>query len=148
MSFDLNYISELIAEKGLKLTQQRIVVYQSLLSFHNHPGVEEVYDVVKKSNPSISLATIYKTLETFAEVGLVKKVSTSKGMMRYDANIKKHSHIYVTNTDEIVDYFDDELTDLISKHLQRKKIKNLNITDVRLHIKGEKIDASKDISIS
>ena len=119
----------------------------ALIAAKVHPTAEQVYDAVREANPTISLGTIYKTLETFVEAELVNKVSTPQGQMRYDSNMAPHNHIYVTNTDEIVDFQDRGLHDLIQKYVAEKKIGNFNIKDIRLHIKGEKIDPEKDISI-
>src|SRR5687767_8028454 len=87
---------------GLKPTQQRIVTYEALFKLNNHPTAEQIYDFVKPNNPSISLATIYKTLDTFVGSKLICKVMTDDGFMRYDAHTESHSHIYCTNTQEII----------------------------------------------
>lgn len=134
-------------EKGLKSTHQRLVVYQALLQYKGHPSAEEIYDIVKINNPTISLGTIYKTLETFVENDLVIKVSTTSGKMKYDSTLESHNHIYSTNTDEIIDYFDAELKSIIDDYIKSKQIENFNIRDVRLHIRGNKIDPKKHISI-
>ena len=79
---------------------------------------------------------------------LINKVPTPQGTMRYDARIDNHNHIYISNTNEIMDYEDDELKSLLLTYLEKKKFYNLNITDFKLQIKGEKIDPAKGISIT
>jgi len=61
----LDEIIAALASKKLKITHQRIVVYQALILSKNHPTAEQIYDFIKSKNPSITLATVYKTLETF-----------------------------------------------------------------------------------
>jgi Fur family peroxide stress response transcriptional regulator len=145
---DLDIVTKSIAEKGLKITHQRIVVYQAIRCTDKHPTAEQIYDMIKEKNPSISLATVYKTLETFVENKLINKVSTPQGTMRYDARTENHNHIYVSNTNEILDYEDEELRNILMDYLNKKKISNLTITDFRLQIKGEIINPKKGISIS
>ena len=147
-SKNLDIVTKAIADIGLKITHQRIVVYQAILMTDKHPTAEQIYDLIKENNPSISLATVYKTLETFVENRLINKVSTPQGTMRYDARIDNHNHIYIANTNEIMDYDDEELRDILSDYLNNRKFSNLNITDFKLQIRGEKINPSKGISIT
>ncbi len=144
----LNIITNVLSAKKLKITHQRIVVYQAVMETNKHPSAEQVFERIKDNNPSISLATVYKTLETFVENELINKVSSPGGTMRYDAKRKHHNHIYITNTNEILDYEDEELSKILMNYLNKKKFSNLNITDIKLQIKGEKVNPSKGISIT
>lgn len=132
---------------GLKVTQQRLVVYQALTKLAVHPTAEQVYEHVRIANPSISLATVYKTLDTFVESELIRRVMTDDGFMRYDAHLEPHSHVYCTNTKEIIDFIDPELTLLLEEYFKRKKIPNLKIKDFSLQINAEKISPEEDIII-
>jgi Fur family transcriptional regulator, peroxide stress response regulator len=145
--YSFKEIKNRLIEHNLKATQQRIVIYEALLKLSNHPRAEDIYDHIKVNNPSISLATIYKSLDTFVTTGLASKVLTGEGYFRYDANMNIHNHIYCLNTKEIIDHEDEELKDLIEGFFQKKEIKNLRISDIRLHISGEKIDPENNISI-
>lgn len=144
---DLNRATKAIADKGLKITHQRIVVFQAIMNTDKHPTAEQIYDVIKEKNPSITLATVYKTLETFVENQLINKVPAPQGRMRYDSRKDNHNHIYISNTNEILDFDDEELEKILSNYLTKKKFENLNITDFKLHIKGEKINPDKEVSI-
>jgi Fur family transcriptional regulator, peroxide stress response regulator len=136
-----------LGEFSLKATQQRIVIYEALLRLENHPAAEAIYEAIKPNNPSVSLGTVYKTLDTFVTVGLAVKVMSEEGFMRYDANMGYHNHIYCTNTKELLDYEDEELNTLIEEFFKKKNIQNLKIKDVRLQINGEKIDLEKNVTI-
>ena len=114
----------------------------------NHPTVEAIYDKVRINNPTLSLATVYSALETFVDHGLVNKVLVKDGAMRYDAHTAPHNHIYCTNTNEIIDFVDQELQSLVEDFFKNKNIENLNIRDISLHIQGEKIDKRKHIKIN
>ncbi len=80
-------------ELGLKITPQRQAVYEALLNREDHPTVEDIYADVRKKYPFISLATVYRTVETLEELGLVKKVAYWGSSARYDANIHEHHHL-------------------------------------------------------
>ncbi|MGM0532769.1 MAG: Fur family transcriptional regulator [Bacteroidota bacterium] len=130
-------IRDKLAESGLKVTPQRIAVYEALLNIDDHPTAEMIKEYVSEKNPAISLGTVYKTLEALVGKGLITKVKTENDIMRYDPVIENHHHLYDQKTGSIYDYYDDELNDLIFNYLKKKKIKNFNIEDIKLHIIGE-----------
>ncbi len=88
---------------GLKITPQRVAVYEVLLSRDDHPTVEEIYNEIKKRYPFVSLATVYRTVETLEELGFVKKVAYWGGSVRYDANVSDHHHLICTQCGAIRD---------------------------------------------
>lgn len=148
ISLSLEEIKAKLSTYGLKATHQRIVVYNALQHMYIHPSAEEVYTIIHGDNPSISLATVYNTLDSFVDAKLISKVSSQEGKSRYDFNTHHHHHIFVTNTDEIIDYHDTELQELIESYLKKKNISNLTIQELQLHIKAEKINPSKKIGIN
>lgn len=117
------------------------------MSTDSHPTADEVYSSIKEEYPSITLATVYNTLDTFAEYGLASKVMSIDGYMRYDGNMDQHSHIYLTNTHEIMDYEDEELSLLLQNYFKGKNVQNLKISDIKVQINGEKINPNTNISI-
>lgn len=144
---ELESIINQISQAGLKVTPQRIVILKATTSMDNHPSTEQIYDAIRQDNPSLSLATVYKTLETFVRSGLLNKVSTRGGQMRYDPKLDSHGHIYCDNTKEIVDYYDEELNKIIVDFFKKKKVNNLRIKNITLNINGDKIDPNKDVLI-
>ncbi|MBL6447233.1 transcriptional repressor [Fulvivirga sp. 29W222] len=147
LSLSYSHIKDKISESGLKVTHQRIVILNTVLQMDNHPTVEHIYESIKDANPSISLGTVYKTVEAFVNNGLLSKVSTNEGQMRYDPKLDNHGHIYCSNTSEIIDYFDDELNDMILSFFKNKRVSNLKIKNITLQINGDKIDPEKDVLI-
>lgn len=143
-----NQVKERLAQYRLKATQQRIVIYDALMRLHNHPTAEMIYDFVKTANPSISLATVYKTLDTLVTSGLAARVLSSNGSARYDGYMDHHNHLYCTNTEEIVDFEDEQLSKLIQNYFKNKKIKNFKINNISLQINGEKLNLKENIIIN
>lgn len=141
-------VKQRLTASGLKATQQRIVIYEALLKLNNHPTVDAVYAFVRPTNPSISLGTVYKTLNMLVSGNLARRVLTDDGCMRYDALTQPHSHIYCTNTGEIIDFTDATLHQVIEEFLQRCHIRNLKIKDVSVQINGEKINPDESIAFN
>lgn len=137
---DRRELQQMIADSGLKVTPQRIAILEALVDLDNHPTVDEIVDYIKDHHPSIATGTVYKTLETMKGKGLITKVITDREVMRYDAVLHKHHHLYSASTGRIEDYYDEELTQLIEHYFKKKSIDNFNIDDVKLYITGEFLD--------
>ncbi len=125
-----------LKDSNLKVTPQRIAVLEALNNLKNHPTADKIKEYVVKNHPNIAVGTIYKTLETFVEKGLVKKVKTEKDVMRYDAILENHHHLYCEETERIEDFFDEDLDNIIGKYFQKRKIPNFSIKDIKLQIIG------------
>ncbi len=138
---------EKLVQAGLKATQQRMVILATVQASESHPSAEHVHESVRVNNPSISLGTVYSTLDTFVEKGLIQMVLAKNGIKRYDGRLDNHNHIHCVNTNEILDFEDLELNELVMDFLRRKKIENLDIRKFSLHIQGEKVDVKKNIKI-
>ena len=99
-------------ERGLNVTYQRILIYKALLKNNFHPTAEDIFKTVKTEYPSISLATVYKTLETFSENGLLSKVTELHDLARYDADLILHHHLLCTSCKKVVDIHDESFNQL------------------------------------
>ncbi len=137
MKYTPEEVKKKLTEAGLKATQQRIVIYACLLADEGHPTADKIYDKIKVKNPSISLGTVYKTLDSFAETGLVKRVNTGEDVYRFDAKIHGHDHLFDTKTNRIIDYEDNELHSLLEDYFARKNIQDFKITGFQVNITGE-----------
>lgn len=130
-------IKKKLTAKNLKVTMQRVAVYEALLNSKEHPSAEMIIEFVSQKYPGISTGTIYKTLETLVEKDLIIKIKNDGDKMRYDAFTDQHHHIYIENSDKILDYHDDELNALLMNYFAKKKIPNVKIKDIRLEITGD-----------
>ena len=111
--------AQILREKGLKVTPQRIAVYNMLLSTHEHPNAETIYRTLEATNPTMSLATVYKTLDYFKHLGLVQELNVGEPSSRYDAIVRCHPHTVCTCCGKVEDLEMDELTNL-AKRVQGK----------------------------
>jgi Fur family peroxide stress response transcriptional regulator len=96
-------------EAGMAVTPQRISIYRALLEADDHPNPEAIYTRVRATMPSLSLATIYKTLDALAGLGLVSELPATGNSRRYDANTDLHHHLVCTRCDRVTDYYDPAL---------------------------------------
>ncbi len=129
-------IIQLLKQKDLKITPQRLAIFDALLNNKSHPSAEKIVEYIKPTLPNISVGTVYKVLDSLVECGLLKKVKNEKDVMRYDAILHHHHHLYCTQTDRIEDYADPELDKLISNYFKQKKIKGFKVKDISLQING------------
>ncbi len=118
--------------QGMNVTPQRLAIYRALLEARDHPSPELLFDRVKPAMPSMSLATIYKTLDTLARMGLVTELPATGDSRRYDANQEPHQHLVCTGCGEVVDYRDPAL----EKVVPPKGIPGFTAHHVSIHIHG------------
>ena len=130
-------VRQLLKEKGLKVTPQRVAVLEALLALENHPTADHVIQYVKKNHPNVGIGTVYKTLEKFVGEKMVKKVKTDRDIMRYDPVIDHHHHLYCIESDRIEDYYDEELDELIKEHFETKRISGFELKDFKLQLTGK-----------
>ncbi len=131
-----NFFRDKLQEKGLKVTPQRVAIYEAIVTLSNHPTAENVIEYIKTNHPNISVGTVYKVLDSLVEKELLRKVKTEKDIMRYDAVLYNHHHLYCAETDRIEDYEDEKLSKLINEYFEKNKIKNFSVQDIKLQITG------------
>jgi Fur family peroxide stress response transcriptional regulator len=130
-------IKSQLSNCGLKVTPQRIVILEALNELKNHPTAENIIEYIRKKHPNIATGTVYKVLETFVENKIINKVKTENDVMRYDAILSSHHHLYSKDSDRIEDYIDSELDDMLKQYFEKKNITHFKVEEIRLHIKGK-----------
>lgn len=78
----------------LRMTNQREIILRELNKSQKHLAADELYDIVKKVMPRISLATVYRNLEILSESGIIGKLEISGRQKRFDYDPSEHDHIY------------------------------------------------------
>jgi len=143
MTISISQIKEKLVEKGLKVTPQRIAILEAIYTLKNHPTVEMIMDFIKDTHPGIASATVYKVLDTLVENQLVKRVKTDKDSMRYDGILENHHHLYCSESEEIKDYMNEELDQLLATFFNINGIDDFNIEEIKLQINGKFLKQSK-----
>lgn len=90
---DEQTLRQALEANGQRFTEQRAAVFRFISSVESHPTADEVFLHVRTDIPGISLATVYKSLETLVGCGLAMKLSYSDGCARYDGRTDPHHHL-------------------------------------------------------
>lgn len=112
-------IAAIFKAKKLKLTPQRLAVYRYLMGTKKHPSAETIYKALQEDYPTMSLATVYKAINTLVDVGLIQEINVGEGNFRYDFNAEPHPHIQCIKcgrVDDLEGYSLDSLNKEASKH--------------------------------
>ena len=91
--------------KGLRITHQRTEIFRTLVKHTDHPTTEDVFHQVRRYLKTISLDTVYRTIATFEEYGLIKKVPHIDNATRFDINISNHHHLVCSRCNNIEDFY-------------------------------------------
>lgn len=102
----------LLKKHGLKATPQRIAIYDYLLHTEAHPTVDTIYASLHPTHPTMSLATVYKTVESLREAGLIQQLNVGEECFRYDARTSSHPHVQCLHCRRVFDLAPASFTDL------------------------------------
>lgn len=103
-------IAEVLRNNGYKVTPQRLAVYEAIDHNMTHPNAEAIYKKLQPKYPSMSLATVYKTMEIFAKIGVVQVLQCEEDAHRYDYNTSPHAHIRCVRCNRVMDVNVDQKT--------------------------------------
>ncbi|MBD3221963.1 transcriptional repressor [bacterium] len=132
---------EFIQTKGLKTTRQRSTIVQVFFRLRGHISVEELLREVKKVNPKIGYATVYRTLHLLVESGLVEERRFGDGLARYEGRneVEHHDHMICLECGKIREFSNPKLIEL-QEQLAREN--GFKIFRHRLELYGSCEDAS------
>ena len=91
--------------KGIKLTPQRLFIYEELISTAEHPSAEMIYNTLKQKFPMIALDTVHRTLDTFCEIGVAAMVEGTGSPKRFEGNLDGHHHARCVKCGKIQDVY-------------------------------------------
>jgi Fur family transcriptional regulator, ferric uptake regulator len=100
---------------GLKMTGPRRIILQVLEGAIDHPSVETVHQRAKEIDPSISIATVYRTLNVLDELNLVRRHEFNANYARFEANLDHHHHVIDVASGEVQEFSDGKLEALIER---------------------------------
>ncbi len=117
MSAEKVIFKKYLIEKQLRDTPQRELILDVFLKREGHISAEQLYDIVKKRDPSVGQATVYRVLKLIVEAGLAREVDFGDGVMRYEHayNHPHHDHLVCKGCGKTV-----EVMDAIIEELQKR----------------------------
>jgi len=101
---ELDAFVEACREKDLRVTPQRLEIFKELVQATDHPTAEILHQRLIQGMPTLSLDTVYRTLGTFANLGLVNKVETSESQAHFEVSHVQHHHLICRKCKEIIDF--------------------------------------------
>lgn len=132
----MSNIEELCTKAGLKMTGQRRLILKVLDQAEDHPSVEMVYERAKTQDPSISMATVYRTLNLLADLDIVVRHEFNEKFSRYELNNDQHYHMIDLETGNVIEFQNEEMEKLKEKIAREL---GFELVDYRLELYGRKI---------
>lgn len=140
---------------NLKRSKQRELVYKTLCELKTHPTAEELYEILKKKMPRLSLSTVYRNLELLNSLGYIQKIDTGDRHKRFDGDPREHTHMHCIKCGRVVDIemkddfnFVDAIIDnkgfVVLSHSINFKGICPNCQEPKKHIKEEQEDVRND----
>jgi Fur family peroxide stress response transcriptional regulator len=126
-------IIEALRKKGYKATSQRIAICRFALRGRNHPTAQRIYGEVKPVHPTVSLATVYKTLHVLKRLGLVQELAFPESETRFDSYAQPHANLVCQGCGNISDVDDPVTREMVARIASRAKF---TLTGQRLDIYG------------
>lgn len=136
---DTANLKPLFADKGLKVTPQRLAVYRALQAL-GHAGADAVAAEVRRMHPTITTATIYNALDDLSSAGVISRLLTTGNRMLFDVNSHEHHHLYNRDESRIADLDDPRLTQLVHDYLAARPIEGFSLENIKIQIIGTFID--------
>lgn len=130
---------EILSKNGYKSTEPRMVLLDFLDKDENkHLSCDEIYEKVSKDHPNIGIATVYRNMQLFEELGIAMKLTLDDGVGRYEFknlrdDVHQHHHLVCLNCNELIEVKEDMLCE-IEDELEREY--NFQITDHDLKFYG------------
>jgi len=124
-----------LREKGLKVTPQRVAIYGLLLNTTAHPTAEDLWEEVKKEHAAVSFNTVYTTLSTLAQAGLVQRLQLGAAA-HYDAKVAPHVHLHCRQCGQVDDYDTDFGLNLVTVGSRAKRDKGFLAERLDLAVHG------------
>ena len=108
-------LRDALEANGQRFTEQRAAVYRFLCGTTSHPTADEVFTAVRGQITDISLATVYKALETLVGCGLAIKLAFGDGSARYDSRTDDHVHARCLGCGTVLDVMSSNIAGPLPK---------------------------------
>ena len=93
----------------MRYSRQKELIYKALMEVPCHPTADELYTRLKEHHPNLSLATVYRNLNRFAEEGRILRLAVPGGSDRYDGTVSQHYHMVCRHCGRLTDVQEEEM---------------------------------------
>ena len=131
-------ISQRCKNVGIRMTGQRRLIIEVLENSKDHPDVETLFERSNKIDNKVSIATVYRTVRTLQNAGILEKLEFNDGRSRFEDAVRKHhDHLIDLDTGKVIEFFDEEI-----ERIQQKIAKKLGYKLIghKLELYGRKND--------
>ena len=117
----LEILKSVLKKERLRLTDQRIAIWNQIRNSKKHMDVEEIFSLLKTKNKTVSRATIYRTLDVLVKNRLIRKMDVGDGYSLYEPRLDNdhHDHMICEDTGDIIEFFSEEL-ELLQEKIARE----------------------------
>lgn len=126
-------IIEILRKNGYKATIQRIAICRFALHSRDHPTAQRTYSEVRKMHPTVSLATVYKTLQILTKHGLIQELDLPQSQARFDSYVEPHINLVCMQCGNIQDFNDKTAQEMVERVTKKAQFTR---TGQRLDIYG------------
>ncbi len=97
-------VASVLRKNGHRATPQRLAIYEAIWNAGDHPTVDKIHSSAIERDPTISLATVYKALRLFTDIGLTREMAFRKESTRYDPVVDEHVNLVCNSCGEVEDF--------------------------------------------
>jgi Fur family peroxide stress response transcriptional regulator len=108
-------IIDTLRKNGYKATTQRIAICRFALHSRDHPTAQRIYNEVRKMHPTVSLATVYKTLQILTEHSLIQELDLPQSQARFDSYVEPHINLVCMQCGNIQDFNDETAQEMVER---------------------------------
>ena len=122
------------------MTGQRRLIIKVLEDSNDHPDVETLFERANKIDSKVSIATVYRTVKTLKNAGILEKLEFNDGRSRFEDAVRKHhDHLIDLDTGKVIEFIDEEI-----EHIQKKIASKLGYKLIghKLELYGKKNDSN------
>ena len=126
----------LLKKHSLKATSQRLAVHEAMMRLGHASADMVTEEIQKEGKAKVTIASVYNILTQLAILGIYDYRMSSNNKMYFDVNTLRHMHIYDRENHVYKDVIDEELLEMVEKHLSRKRFKGFKVEHIDIQLVG------------
>ncbi len=115
-----------------RMTKQRSIILEELRKVKTHPTADELYSMVRKHMPRISLGTVYRNLDFLAETGEIIKIESAGSIKRFDGDTSWHQHVRCIHCGRVGDVMQPQ----VAPNVDNVQVDDFVVTGARIEYDG------------
>ncbi len=130
MPYDRQTVRKILLQHQIRPSRQRLDIFEFMLHHQFHPTADLIYQALVKDYPSLSKTTIYNTLKTFLQAGIIRDITIDGDETRFDVVTENHGHFKCEHCGTIFNFrFDIDLTNI-------HDLDTFDVRDKQVYFKG------------